>query len=400
MTQNIPSFLVSKLKSDYEGILETLLKKGYQIESLPEDLENKKDEGESIAQAYPIQGLLKYHGLSDSSKKIAFFPSISLNNECAHTISYLKFDKRFEGDSAFINGKEISNGEISRIKIALNSIRKLSKIKTKARLISRNFLKSREKSEIGKGLGTSASGSAALALAALDILYDHDSQFINNNRLKSIFSRFLSGSGCRSATGGFSLWLSHPNLDSMNSFALRLDRKEHSKFIDQIALLTIPIESDLKTTQAHEIAPQSLFFESWLMNRKKLILEFIDALDSYDLRKIGQLAEYDTLCLHSVAMTGGQNNYILAWEPETLKIMHYVRELRKSGYEIYYSIDTGPSVVLLTQKSTVNEIIDDIAMLIPNREVIQGKIGDTSRLVNPNDIELGKLKKDINQFDV
>ena len=400
MTQNIPNSLVSKLKSDYDGMVELLMKKGYIIESLPENLESKKDTGESIAFAYPIQGMLKYHGLVDDMKKIAFFPSISLNNDCAHTISYLKFDKSYEEDSAVINGKNLHEEELSRIKVALNSIRYLSNIKTKARLISRNFLKEKENSEIGKGLGTSASGSAALALAALDILYNHDSQFINNNRLKSIFSRFLSGSGCRSATGGFSLWLSHPKLESMNSFAIRLDREEHSKFLDQIALLTIPIKSDLKTTQAHEIAPQSLFFESWLMNRKALILDFLDALDSNDLRKIGELAEYDTLCLHSVAMTGGKDNCILAWEPETLKIMHYVRELRKSGYEVYYSIDTGPSVVLLTQRSTVDEIKNDIAQLIPSKEIIQGKIGGPSRLLNSDDLEYRKIRKDINQFNI
>lgn len=400
MTQNIPNSLVSKLKSDYDGLREILVKKGYLIETLPENLEANKENGESFAQAYPIQGMLKYHGLADDINKIAFFPSISLNNECAHTISYLKFDKSYEEDSAVINGKELYEADLSRIKTALNSIRNLSKIKTKARLISRNFLKDRESSEIGKGLGTSASGSAALALAALDIIYDQDPNFINNNRLKSIFSRFLSGSGCRSAAGGFSLWLSHPKLESMNSFAVRLDRKEHSKFINQIALLTIPIKSELKTTQAHKIAPQSLFFESWLMNRQKLILDFIDALDSNDLRKIGELAEYDTLCLHSVVMTGGQDNYILAWTPETLKIMHYVRELRKSGYEVYYSIDTGPSVVLLTQSSTVNEIESDIKALLPDKEVIQGKIGGASKLLYPNDIEYTKLKKDINQFNV
>ena len=400
MTQTIPNFLISKLKSDYDGILEILAKKGYLIEPVPQNLEAKKEIGESIAQAYPIQGLLKYHGLADGINKIAFFPSISLNNDCAQTISYLKFDKSYEEDSAVINGKELYKDDLSRIKIAINSIRNLSKIKTKARLISRNFLKDQENSEIGKGLGTSASGSAALALAALDIIYEHDPLYVNNSRLKSIFSRFLSGSGCRSATGGLSLWLSHPKLESMNSFAVRLDRKEHSKFIDQIALLTIPIESEIKTTQAHEIAPKSLFFESWLMNRQKLILEFIDALDSNDLRIIGELAEYDTLCLHSVAMTGGQDNYILAWAPETLKIMHYVREIRKSGYEVYYSIDTGPSVVLLTQRSTVNKIENDIKKLIPEKEIIQGKIGGPSKLLNSNDIEYSKLKKDINQFNI
>ena len=41
--------------------------------------------------AYPIQGLLKYHGLSDPLQRIAYFPSISLCNDAIMTITYCKF---------------------------------------------------------------------------------------------------------------------------------------------------------------------------------------------------------------------------------------------------------------------------------------------------------------------
>jgi mevalonate pyrophosphate decarboxylase len=194
------------------------------------------------------------------------------------------------------------------------------------------------------------------------------------------------------------LWLSHPKINPLDSFAIRLNRKEHDSFIDQISLLTIPVKSALKTSQAHEIAPKSLFFQSWLINRKKLVLEFIEALDNLDLNKTGELMEFDTLCLHSVMMTAPQIQKIIAWEPVTLKIMHYINKLQREGYNVYYSIDTGPSVVLFTQKTEKEEILNEMKALVPEQEVISGKIGGPSKLLTSNSQEAKKLKEDINKF--
>ncbi|MFX1259678.1 MAG: hypothetical protein ACFFAN_17630 [Promethearchaeota archaeon] len=82
-----------------------------------------------------------------------------------------------------------------------------------------------------------------------------------------------------------------------------MDRKEHQSFIKKISLITIPINSELKTNQAHEIAPKSPFFITWLKYRKNVVFDFIAALNNKDLNRIGELAEYDTLCLHSITMT-------------------------------------------------------------------------------------------------
>ena len=95
---------------------------------------------------------------------------------------------------------------------------------------------------------SSASGSSALALAAASIIYNKNEICIQNKKLLSIFSRYLASSGSRSSTGGFSLLLSHPYIDPFDCFSIRLDRKEHQSFIDKIALLTIPMQSDLNTS--------------------------------------------------------------------------------------------------------------------------------------------------------
>jgi len=397
--KSIPISLINQLKQDNDEIQENLLKKGYIFSNLPEKTDAIKISGEAYALAYPIQGVLKYHGFfGDINDRIAYFPSISFNNNCAYTTTYLKFDKDLKEDQAILNGNRVPNSQLDRIKLALDFIRGYSKFKTKATLISQNSLSSSDSKETGKGLGTSASGSAALAQAACSIIYDNNPEYMQNKRLISIFSRYLSGSGCRSAVGGFSLWLSHPEIDPLNSYAVRLDREEHQSFVNNISLLTIPINSDLKTHQAHKIAPKSPFFPTWLTKRKELIMEFLEALDDHNLKRIGELAEYDTLCLHAITMTASQHHKIIAWEPDTLKIMHTIEELRKSDYTVYYTIDTGPTLVLLTSKKEKDSILRELRPLTQDYEIIEGDIGGPSKTLDLKSPELKKLEKELNKF--
>ncbi len=399
MANSIRKEDIIQLKKDYEEILQALDVNNYFIPEIPTNLEFRRDSGEVYSMAYPIQGILKYHGFSgDPNNRIAYFPSISLNNSCANTISFLKFDKNLKEDHAILNGNEIFDDKLERIKLALNVIRDYSQVKTKAVLVSRNFLKSIKGNEIGKGLGTSASGSAALALAATSIVYDNCDEYLKNRRLISFFSRYLSGSGCRSAVGGLALWLSHPTIDPLDCFAVRLDKKEHQSFIDNISLLTIPIESELKTDQAHKAAPTSPYFLPWLKQRKQNIIAFIDALNNHKLDSIGEIAEYDTNCLHHITITAREDN-IIAWKPDTLKIMIKTRELReKNNYHVYYSIDTGPSVVLITLRDEKKEIIEELNSIIPQYDIIEGSIAGPSKLLNPKSSEAKKLEEDLYIF--
>ncbi|MGV9171643.1 MAG: hypothetical protein ACOC35_03600 [Promethearchaeia archaeon] len=263
MKKTISDGLKKILKNDTEELKSFFQDKGYQFQEIPEDLAGLNHEGEACALAYPIQGILKYHGFyGDPDNRIAYFPSISFNNGCACSITYVKLDAQFNQDRVILNGKEIHDSKIQRVRKALDVIRGYSEVQNRALVISRNIYISNGEVIEGKGLGTSASASAALALAAMSVIYDNEPRFLENQRLISFFSRFLSGSGCRSATGGISLWMSHPQIAPFDCFSFRLDTKKHKNFMNRISLLTIPLKADLETVSAHEIAPKSLFFDS------------------------------------------------------------------------------------------------------------------------------------------
>ncbi|MHA1269384.1 MAG: diphosphomevalonate/mevalonate 3,5-bisphosphate decarboxylase family protein [Candidatus Helarchaeota archaeon] len=403
MTIQISNLIIDQLEKDYLFIKDFIIKKGYTIPILPKRINEINDEGESFAIAYPIQGLIKYHGLADFQNRIAYFPSISLNNSSAFTISYVKFDKNLKHDTAFINGNMAKKQDLDRIINVLNAIRRYSGISTKAILISRNFSEElnnndeiRLTSEIGKGLGTSASGGAALAMASLSIIFNNNPDYIQNKNLISIFSRYLAGSASRSVVGGIGLWLSYSKIKPFESFSIRLDTKKQKSFVEKISLITISIQSNLKTDLAHKISTYSPFYTAWALNKKRSILEFINALHNKEFHIIGKLVELDSLLLHSITKSGSRvyGKQIDTWNPQTWKIIELVSQME----HVYFSIDTGPSVVLLTLKNKVNTVIDNLKSKIPNLKISIGKIAGPCEIIKPESDKSKLLKKDIERF--
>jgi len=376
----VDHFEPTRVPEGFENISETMkqhhfeilerLKKKYRIEEFPET-EKRKFSGASAAKAYPIQGILKYHGLSDWENRIAFLPSVSMNNSAAYTVTYVEWNNEPGKDKIIINEKEVSGRARERVIQLLDTLREMFGSGSRATVISKNFAPK------GKGLGTSASGSAALALAAIDAALG--SEYSKNHRFVSVISRYVAGSGCRAATGGISLWLSYPGIESANSFSVRLD----SGRFEKLSLITIPVESRLRidgkpftTEVAHRSAPKSPFFKEWMLMRKDKIFSLLEAVERCNWKTIGSLAETDTIHLHSVTMS---SDGLVLWEPETLKVIRTVYELRESGVPVYFSVDTGPTVVLLTEKRFEDEVAESLG------DCILSRIGGASEILDPNE---------------
>jgi len=320
---------------------------GYVVPDYPAFDAPANPRGSAAARAHPMQGILKYHGLADWQWRTAFLPSISVTNDAACSETLVEFDPALAADEAQLNGAPATGRELQRIQQTLNAVRALGRFTSPARVTSRNVIKG---GKAGKGLGTSASGSAALATAALAAAFGSD--IVQNTRAVTCLSRLLAGSGCRSAAGGVSLWLSYPGIPHEESFAIRLDQKGELR---DMRLITIPLDSriGLKTEQAHDDAPRSPWFMHWMRTRPAEILRAIDAAQSGDWLTLAQQAEQDSIALHAVTMTGGVEQKIFAWEPENITLFRMCDDLRAANVPVYFSTDTGPTMVLMLHRDHV-----------------------------------------------
>jgi diphosphomevalonate decarboxylase len=368
--------IAAEMRAAHNDILARLRTGGYVIHDYPSFDAAGNPRGVAAARAHPMQGILKYHGLADWQWRTAYLPSVSVTNDAAYSITVVEFDPSLPADEAWLGGAPASGRELQRIQQTLNAVRALARIASPARVRSRNVIKG---GKAGKGLGTSASGSAALATAAVAAAFGP--QLAQNTRFVTCMARLLAGSGCRSAAGGVALWLSYPGIAHEDSFALRLD---HAGQLRDMRLITVPLDSriGLKTEQAHHDAPRSAFFKPWMRARAAEIARAIDAVQMGDWLTLAQQAELDSIYLHGVTMTGGNEQKIFAWEPENITLFRLCDDLRAEGTQVYFSTDTGPTMVLLLHKGSVETVAGRVRAA--GFECVTGDIAPGAHLVDVN----------------
>jgi diphosphomevalonate decarboxylase len=369
MTQIPKGFeeIAATMRAANGDILAALHKHGIAFEDYPTFTQPGNPSGAAAAKAHPMQGILKYHGLADWDWRTAYLPSISVNNDMAYSLTLVEFDPDLKEDSLMLGGQPATPREVERVSQSLNAVRNIARIGSKARVVSNNVVRG---GKAGKGLGTSASGSAALATAALAAAFGLDG--VRNRRFVTTMSRLLAGSGCRAASGGVSLWLSYPGIAHEDSFAVRLDNHEQLK---DMRLITVPLDSrlGLKTELAHVEAPKSPLFKTWMLHRRNEILKVLQAVQSGDWLTVAQFAELDSIQLHAVTMTGGVEHKLFAWEPENITLFRACDDLRAEGTPVYFSTDTGPTMVLLTHKDHESKVIMRVREL--GFDAVAGGIG-------------------------
>jgi mevalonate pyrophosphate decarboxylase len=133
----------------------------------------------------------------------------------------------------------------------------------------------------------------------------------------------------------------------------------------------------VKTDEAHAEVLSSCLFRARLRNIDTLLEQMKKAIHEGDTATIGKLAEEDSLNLHAITMTG--KSHMLLWEPETVRIIKEIIQMREGGTPAWYSMDTGPSVFINTYKEYAEPIAERFRR-IGMKNVLTSKIGDKPSL--------------------
>src|SRR5262249_48710996 len=163
--------------------------------------------------------------------------------ESLPTITTIEISPQYPKDTVRIDGEVPTPREQERVLTVLNSLRKTAGKSTHARIESRN------PPVRGKGLGFSASGFAALGLAASQAL----SLTMSSKNLSQVV-RLGAGSAARSLVGGFSILYANRK---GQSYAEQLAPPDSVKLRTVIA----PIYADVKTDSAHSDVILSPFYK-------------------------------------------------------------------------------------------------------------------------------------------
>ncbi len=285
--------------------------------------------------AHPIEGLIKYHGLKDETLRIPFHDSISVATSPTASHTTVEFGK-FKKDTASVDGKRLAGRELERVVFVVDEVRRRSGLDLKFRMVSKNNFMS------NVGLGASASGFAALAVAA-----SKAAGLKLSLEKMSVIARRGAGSATRSVTGGFSRW--RAGFEDEESYSYQIASEDL-----QMGIVVALIPAFKFTENAHRAVLTSPFFHSRLAFVHGALAEMENAIRKRNIEKIGILAERDSLILHGITMTSIDE--MMLWRPETVKVILEVKKMRSEGLPAFFSIDTGATVYVNTKPKHVREV--------------------------------------------
>lgn len=315
--------------------------------------------------------LVKYWGKKDKILRLPANGSISMILDSLQSITTVEFQTNLDKDEVIIGG-EVEDGEASRVVQHLDRIRELAK---KNNLIEKDiFAKVVSENNFPKSTGLSSSGSgfAALTIAAVKAI----GLDLSEKEL-SILARQGSGTACRCVCGGFVRWLDGDS--SEESYSQSFAKPEDFVIRDLVAIVSED-KKDLSSTEGHDLAETSLFFA---VRQEKIATKLKDAKNAIlqkDFIALGELVETEALEFHSILLTSRPT--ILLFYPGTIEVMQAVRKLRKKGMPVYFTINTGFNVHVLTLPEYENEVLDTLKKLPSVKKIIASGVGEKPQYLN------------------
>ncbi len=291
----------------------------------------------ATARACANIALVKYWGKRDAALNLPAAGSLSLTLDALTTVTTVRFDDGLADDQMRLGGAPAPAAMLGRASVFLDRVRALAGITSRASIDTINHFPT------ASGLASSASGFAALAVAAsraagLDL----------DDAALSRLSRLGSGSAARSIFGGFVRMDAGTRADGEDAVARPIDTAALAARVRMIVAEVGggAVKSHGSRDAMEHCAETSPLYAGWLAVVPRDLVAAEDALARDDLAALGEIAEANALAMHASAIAA--RPAIIYWQPATLAALAEVRALRAAGRAAWATMDAGPHVKVLT----------------------------------------------------
>ncbi len=288
----------------------------------------------AAAVAHPNIALAKYWGKRDSRLNLPATGSVSITLEGLHTRTEVIFDPNLATDELQLDGAPAQqrSGQLERVSRFLDIVRDLADTRLRARVATSNDFPT------GAGLASSASGFAALAVAATSALglALHPAEL-------SALARRGSGSAARSIFGGYVEMLPGEQPDGSDAVARQLLTGTEWPLRVAIAVTTSAAKAVPSGVGMEASRRSSPFYSAWQTTAGIDATAARDAVTAKDFRRLGEIAERSCLAMHAVMLSTRPGLIYLSGP--TVECLHRVRDLReREGRGVFFTVDAGPQV--------------------------------------------------------
>lgn len=323
----------------------------------------------ATAKAHSNIALVKYWGKRNEHLMLPQNSSISMTLDKFYTITTVKFSERLKEDELWLNKKKQEGKELEGIEKPLKKVRELAGIKLKAKVMSENNFPT------AAGLASSASGFAAMALAA------SKAAGLNLDKKElSILSRIGSGSASRSILGGFVEWKKGEKSNGLDSFAVQVADENHWP---EFRMITTIVSSKKKKIKSRAGMTQTVkncpYYRAWLDTIEEDLNAVGRGIKNKKFSLVGRTAELNSLKMHATMMTTTPS--IIYWQPLTMKVIHLIQDLRERGIECYFTMDAGPNVKVMTLKNNEKKVLKELNK-IKGIKTVSCKAGPAAKIIN------------------
>jgi len=309
--------------------------------------------------------LAKYWGKRDAALNIPAVGSISVTLDGLYTESEVVFDPALEADELWLGGQPHPAGKAS---IVLDLVRERAGLDLRARVTSANNFPT------GAGLASSASGLAALAVAACAA-----ARLELTPRELSVLARRGSASAARSIFGGYVELHDGVSSDGLDSFAEPLVDAAAWPMSVVVAITDPRAKAVSSSTGMQATSTTSPFYNAWIESSAGALDRMRAAVHAHDLEAVGELAEHSCLALHSLMLT--TRPALIYWNAATVAAIHAVRELRDGGLPAYFTIDAGPQVKVLCRPEDASDVAAALGDVRGVDETRTSSLGPDARVI-------------------
>lgn len=298
---------------------------------------------EATAKAFPNIALVKYWGKRDESLILPAAGSLSLTLDAYETVTTVRLRQELSSDSFTLNREPQTGDSLSRVSQFLDLVRARAGVRTSAEVISQN------EAPTGAGLASSASGFAALAVAAAAAYGLH----LERAELSRL-ARRGSGSAARSLIDGVSVW--HAGVDDKTSFAEPVEAPEMSMIIVTVDTKQKAVSSRIAMRRTALTSP---FYPAWVETTEQSLEAMLEACREDDFSRIGRITETHAMRMHAVIQAADPPIRYLS--PTSIAIFDAIVTLRERGIEAYGTADAGPNVAVITRPADAHTVADALS---------------------------------------
>lgn len=305
--------------------------------------------------AHPNIALVKYWGKRAGNDNQPASPSLSITVAGLQTTTIVA---PAVADSISLNGTPTADPKIERF---------LANLRTRHR-VPPVAIDSRNDFPTGAGLASSAAGFAAL-ITALDAAFELDL----TQAERAAWARRGSASAARSLLAGFVAF--DPDTDpTLETIAAADDWP-----LDVIVGVTTTSRKSVSSTEGMERSRRtSPFYGEWIDGNRGDFETARRAVMERDFDALAKVAEASCLKMHAVMLSSAPA--LVYWNAATVAAIHEIRALADRGESVFFTIDAGPQIKAICQRSSTPAVRRALAEVPGVSAVIEGRLGAGARV--------------------